>query len=168
MWGKTQRKFCRKRYSYCGAYILHLLRSYAGLVQFVPSNTRAKPRYSLQGDTVELPEIVLPPVVPAPTSDNETNGDDTEITIPITNETLQVRTLPFDGVGILLPDIHYDLDDDEIDLFRPVNSEREFQQTCWPVKHHVTQAMANNLIPIPGIDAVTRAMSAYTLFVQRN
>jgi hypothetical protein len=164
MLGKTQCKFCRKRYSYGGAYISHLRRSHAGLVQFVPSNATAKPRYRLQGDTVELPEIVSPAVVPAARSDDEIDDDDTEITIPITDETSQARTLPFEGAGIPLPDIHYDLDDDEIDPFRPFNSEREYQLARWAVKHHITQAAANDLMAIPGIDSLTSATSAYTLF----
>jgi hypothetical protein len=164
MLGKTQCKFCRKRYSYKGAYITHLRRSHADLVQFVPRNAIAKSQYQLERDPVELPEIDLPTVVPAARSDDEADNDDAGNAMPITHETSQARTLPFEGAGIPLPDIHYDLDDDEIDPFRPFNSEREYQLARWAVKHHITQAAANDLMAIPGIDSLTSATSAYTLF----
>jgi hypothetical protein len=44
------------------------------------------------------------------------------------------------------------------------DSEQEYQLARWAVKHHITKAAANDLLAIPGIDDVSSATSAYTLF----
>jgi hypothetical protein len=57
----------------------------------------------------------------------------------------------------------FDPDDDEIDPFRPFNSEQEYQLAQWAVKQHITKAAANDLLAITGIGDVSSATSAYTL-----
>jgi hypothetical protein len=51
-----------------------------------------------------------------------------------------------------------------MDPFRPFRSKEEYQLARWTVKHRLPKAAINDLTTISGINNVSSATSAYTLF----
>jgi hypothetical protein len=151
----------------------HLRRVHPTLVRFVPPKTIPNDQYRRRSDAIELAYVVPPEDVPAVESDDDDDAAMAEGDAAIGNSSgISNSNAPYKprATTVYYPDagkLHgntFDLDDDEIDPFRPFNSEQEYQLARWAVKHHITKAAANDLLAIPGIDDVSGATSAYTLF----
>jgi hypothetical protein len=116
---------------------------------------------------MEVPEIVLREEVPATDSDDEGEIDNNGVEVPICPRDAprqpQATTIAFNGAGSTRGDA-FDLDDDEIDPFRPFRSEEEYRLALWTVKHRLTKAAIDDLTTISGINNVSSATSADTLF----
>jgi hypothetical protein len=130
-----------------------------------------KSQYHRRGDAIELAYLVPPKDIPAVESDHDDDaaeggaaiGDSSGISDSNAPQGPRATTVYYPDAGNPHGDT-FDLDDDEIDPFRPFDSEQEYQLSRWAVKHHVTKAATNDLMAIPGMNDVSGAMSAYTLF----
>jgi hypothetical protein len=149
----------------------HLRRVHPTLVRFVPPKMIPNGQYRRRGDAIELAYVVPPEDIPAVESDHDDDaaeggaaiGDSSGISESNAPQGPRATTVYYPDAGNPHGDT-FDLDDDEIDPFRPFDSEQEYQLARWAVKHHVTKAATNDLMAIPGMNDVSGATSAYTLF----
>jgi hypothetical protein len=148
MASRKQCQFCARRYSYEDAYVSHIRRVHPTLIRFVPRDAIPNDQYRIRSDTIEVPEIVLREEVPATESDDEgeidNNGVEVQICPRDAPKQPQATTIAFNGAGSPRGD-PFDLDDDEMDPFRPFRTEEEYRLARWTVKHRLTKAAIDDL-----------------------
>jgi len=164
--GHLKCAFCRKTYAYAGAFLNHHKREHAERVITVPGDMLPAAGYRLQGDFIELPDYENPVEVSARHDSDDDSDDDNEFSVSIVQdsheESPEASITVYKNAGRPLGDA-LELDEDEIDPYRPFQSEQEYRIARWIVKNRISKTAVDDLFSIPGMKNVTSSSSAHTL-----
>ncbi len=167
MSNKMKCAFCRRSYSYVGAYFSHIRREHAERVRGLPPHLLPAAGYRHRDDFIELPQASNPVEI-YPSEDSDEDNDD--VIEDSDGRRLQPKSTQqgtaitlFEHAGRPL-DGTFDLDEDDLDPFRPFSSKQEYQIASWCIKNSISRTAIDELLGIQGFQHLTNTTSAHRLF----